>query len=104
MIAARTSDKLAQTKQECEQYTSDVHTVIADVSKEDDCREIVNIAVEEFGGIDILILNAAITPTPRFFTDTVSEGLVVFIGLPLNATEAYVYLIGLRLGIQLSNH
>ena len=105
MIAARTADKLAETKWECEQYTSDVHMVIADVSKEDDCRVIVNKAVDEFGAIDILILNAAITPTPRFFTDTVSDhhkGLVVFIGLQLNANEAYAYLIDLHLGIQ--NH
>ena len=71
MIAARTADKLAETKQECEQYSSDVHTVIADVAKEDDCRGIVNKAVGEFGGIDILILNAAVTPTPRFFTEMV---------------------------------
>ena len=70
MIAARTADKLAETKQECEQYTSDVHTVIADVAKEDDCREIVNKAVDEFGGIDILILNAAYSPKPQFFTDS----------------------------------
>ena len=70
VIAARTADKLAETKQECARYTSDVHTIIADVSKEDDCREIVNKAVDEFGGIDILILNAAYSPTPQFFTDS----------------------------------
>jgi short-subunit dehydrogenase len=70
VIAARTADKLAETKRECEQYTSDVHTVIADVSKEEDCREIVNKTVEEFGGIDILILNAAYSPTHQFFTDS----------------------------------
>ena len=75
MIAARTADKLAETKRECEQFTSDVHTVIADVSKEDDCREIVNKAVDEFGGIDILILNAAATPDPRFFVEMVSDHL-----------------------------
>ena len=73
MIAARTANKLTETKRECEQYSSDVHTVIADVAKEDDCRGIVNEAVEEFGGIDILILNAAVTPTPRFFTKMVYQ-------------------------------
>lgn len=70
VIVARTADKLANTKTECEQYTTDVHTVIADVSKENDCREIVNKAVEEFGGIDILILNAVYSPKPQFFTDS----------------------------------
>ena len=76
MIAARTADKLAETKRECEQYTFDIHTVIADVAKEEDCREIVNKAVDEFGGIDVLILNAAITPTPHFFTDAVSVKII----------------------------
>ena len=73
VIAARTADKLAETKRECERYTSDVHTVIADVSKEDDCREIVNKAMEELGGVDVLILNAAVTPNPHFFTEMVSD-------------------------------
>ena len=70
VIAARTADKLEETRKECLKYTSDVHTVIADVSKEEDCREIVNKTVTEFGGIDILILNAAYSPTPQFFTDS----------------------------------
>ena len=77
MIAARTADKLAETKRECEQYTSDVHMVIADVSKEDNCREIVNKAVDEFGAIDILILNAAATPDPRLFIEMVSDNLAL---------------------------
>ena len=29
--------------------------VIADVSKEEDCKEIVNVAADKLGGIDILI-------------------------------------------------
>ena len=70
VIAARTADKLEETKQECQQYSTDVHTVIADVSKEDDCQAIVTKTVAEFGGIDILILNAAYYPTPQFFTDS----------------------------------
>ena len=69
MIAARTADKLEETKQECLKYTSDVHTVIADVSSEENCRAIVNKSVTELGGIDILILNAAYSPKPQFFTD-----------------------------------
>ena len=30
--------------------------VIADVSKEEDCKEIVNVAADKLGGIDILII------------------------------------------------
>jgi len=47
-----------------------VHTVIADVSQEEDCKAIVEKAVEEFEGVDILILNAAYTEAiPMWFTE-----------------------------------
>ena len=43
--------------------------MIADVSKAEDCEAIVDKAVEVFDGVDILILNAAYSPTPQWFTD-----------------------------------
>ncbi|XP_064405248.1 11-beta-hydroxysteroid dehydrogenase 1-like [Halichondria panicea] len=69
VIAARTVQKLADTQSECLKNTPHVHTVRADVSKEEDCRAIVDKAVEEFGGVDILILNAAYSPNPQWFSD-----------------------------------
>ena len=39
----------------------------ADVGKEEDCKTIVDKAVTEFGGVDILILNAAVSPYPQWF-------------------------------------
>lgn len=69
VIAARTVDKLTETQNECLKNSPNVHTVIADVSKEEDCKAIVDKAVEVFGGVDILILNAARVPTPQWFTD-----------------------------------
>lgn len=68
-MAARTVEDLTQTQNECLKNTPHVHTVVADVAKERDCREIVSKAVEEFGGVDILILNAAYSPTPQHFAD-----------------------------------
>ncbi|CAN5346788.1 SDR family oxidoreductase [soil metagenome] len=38
-----------------------LHTVVADVSKEEDCRNFINSTIETFGGIDILINNAGIS-------------------------------------------
>ena len=67
VIAARSADKLQETAQECLQYTEDVHAVVADVSQEADCRAIVDTAVQKLGGVDILILNAAVSPTPSWF-------------------------------------
>lgn len=46
-----------------------MHTVTADVSKEKDCQAIVDKAVEQFEGVDILILNAAYSPPPQWFAD-----------------------------------
>lgn len=69
VIAARTVEKLADTQSECLKNTPHVHIVRADVSKEEDCRAIVDKAVEQFGGVDILILNAAYSPNPRWFSD-----------------------------------
>jgi 3-oxoacyl-[acyl-carrier protein] reductase len=39
-----------------------VETVVADVSKVDDCRHIAETAVERFGGIDVLCANAGVFP------------------------------------------
>ena len=69
MIAARNADKLQETAQDCRKYTEDVHAVVADVSQEADCRTIVDTAVQKLGGLDVLILNAAISPTPKWFRD-----------------------------------
>lgn len=41
-------------------------TMIADVSKEDDCKNFINASIEQFGGIDILINNAGISMRALF--------------------------------------
>ena len=69
MIAARSEDKLAETQHLCQEHTSHVHMVVADVSREEDCKAIVEKAVEEFGGVDILILNAAYSVAGQWFTE-----------------------------------
>ena len=67
VIAARSLDKLQITAEECRNLSGEVYAVRADVSKEEDCKTIVDKAVTEFGGVDILILNAAISPYPQWF-------------------------------------
>ena len=57
-------DRLSQTQQDCQKYTPDVHTVVGDVSQEKVCRDLVETAVKEYGGVDIVIINAALTPSP----------------------------------------
>jgi short-subunit dehydrogenase len=38
-----------------------LHTIVADVSSESDCKNFINSTIENFGGIDILINNAGIS-------------------------------------------
>jgi NAD(P)-dependent dehydrogenase (short-subunit alcohol dehydrogenase family) len=41
-------------------------TMMADVSKEEDCKKFIDLAIEKFGGIDILINNAGISMRALF--------------------------------------
>ncbi len=44
------------------QYSNHLlHTIVADVSRYDDCRNFINSTIETYGGIDILINNAGIS-------------------------------------------
>ncbi|MGN7786156.1 SDR family oxidoreductase [Niabella sp. 22666] len=48
-----------QAKAEIEQWGVNCVLIPADISREDSCREVVKIAVENLGGLDILVNNAA---------------------------------------------
>ena len=67
VIAARSEEQLAEVEKECGGWGGQVVRVVADVSQHQDCRAIVEKARSEFGGLDILILNAALSPTPQLF-------------------------------------
>jgi short-subunit dehydrogenase len=56
---ARNHDKLYQLQSEYPSYP--LHTVVADVSSENDCRHFIKSTLDVFGGIDILINNAGIS-------------------------------------------
>ena len=55
----RHHDKIYQLQSEFPSYP--LHTVVADVSNENDCRHFIESSVEVFGGIDILINNAGVS-------------------------------------------
>lgn len=48
-----------RAKAEIEQFGANCVLIPADISREDSCREVVKIAVESLGGLDILVNNAA---------------------------------------------
>lgn len=55
----RNNDKLYQLQ--TEYPSSPLHTMVADVSNENDCRRLIEMTVKMFDGIDILINNAGIS-------------------------------------------
>jgi short-subunit dehydrogenase len=55
----RNHDKLYSLQSEYPSYH--LHTVVADVSNENDCRHFIESTIKVFGGIDILINNAGIS-------------------------------------------
>lgn len=66
VIAARSVDKLNETKQSIEQLGGQVLAVPCDVSKEADCEQLVAQTIERFQQIDVLINNAGISMRALF--------------------------------------
>src|SRR5215203_4030669 len=60
----RHHDKLYRLQSEFPSYP--LHTVVADVSSENDCRHFIESTIQTFGGIDILINNAGISMRSLF--------------------------------------
>jgi NAD(P)-dependent dehydrogenase (short-subunit alcohol dehydrogenase family) len=66
VINARTRETLDATSQEFEDNGFHPLTVVADVSKVNDCKLLVQSAMDRFGRIDILINNAGVSMRGRF--------------------------------------
>ncbi len=63
LLAARNETALSAAAEELGNGASgSVETVVADVSRVEDCRRLAETAVERFGGIDVLCANAGIFP------------------------------------------
>lgn len=60
---------LQATAQECKTSGGQVHTLVADVGKQEDCKQLAEEAIKKMGGVDLLILNAAYSPAPSFFSE-----------------------------------
>jgi len=64
VLAARSEDKLKALENELKDYP--VLTVITDVSRESDCKILIDKTVERFGRIDILVNNAGLSMRALF--------------------------------------
>jgi short-subunit dehydrogenase len=66
-IAARNKEKLMTTFNELDKINpGHVHSIVADVSNEEDCKKIISQTIDKFGKIDILINNAGISMRAMF--------------------------------------
>eukprot|EP01080_Neovahlkampfia_damariscottae_P008588 gene8588-413_t len=63
ILCARSEDILKQVAEECEQLGAKTFYLKCDVTKEEECFEVVKQGTKEFGGLDILFLNAGISAT-----------------------------------------
>jgi NAD(P)-dependent dehydrogenase (short-subunit alcohol dehydrogenase family) len=61
VLAARTEAALEQTRAECAAIGADVTCVTTDVSRVDDCRRLVQSAIDCFGRLDVMLNNAGIS-------------------------------------------
>ena len=66
VLGARNEEKLAELVQTIRSEGGKAVYVATDVTKEEDCRRLIERAVEEFGGVDVMICNAGISMRALF--------------------------------------
>jgi len=66
VFASRNYEKMQQIEKEISAKGLTVLPVVADVSKEDDCKNLINTCIDTYGGIDILVNNAGISMRAAF--------------------------------------
>lgn len=66
VLAARSIEGLDNVKKELSEKGIDIITVPTDVTKEEDCRILIDKTIEHFGGVDVLINNAGISMRALF--------------------------------------
>src|SRR5665213_1659263 len=66
VLAARDGEKLKELETKLKEKGRGVLSVITDVTKEEDCKHLIESAVSHFGKIDVLICNAGISMRALF--------------------------------------
>jgi NAD(P)-dependent dehydrogenase (short-subunit alcohol dehydrogenase family) len=88
VLAARSKDRLEETRADVEKLGTKAIAVQTDVSKEPDCAKMLEAALRTFGRIDILVNNAGIAgPTKKITDMTLAEWQEV---LDINLTGAWL--------------
>jgi len=66
VLAARSADKLQAICDDISAKGGEAISVVTDVSKEGDCKRLIDTAIEHFGSLDILVNNAGISMRASF--------------------------------------
>lgn len=66
VMGARSEDKLAQLAASLHEHGVESAFHATDVTREEDCRRLIELAVQRFGGIDVLICNAGLSMRALF--------------------------------------
>lgn len=61
VISGRNETKLLSAADEIKKLNAEVFPIVADVSKEEDCRRLIEETIRKFGGVEVLINNAGIS-------------------------------------------
>ncbi|MES1907654.1 MAG: hypothetical protein MHM6MM_000732 [Cercozoa sp. M6MM] len=70
VLAARTKAKLEQVADACREKGRSVTCVSCDVREEKQCKRLIERTLEEYGRLDILVLNAGVGSHVRFHSET----------------------------------
>ena len=66
VMAARREEELRRIAEEIESAGGTVVYVACDVVREEDCKHLIEVAIEEFGGVDVMICNAGLSMRALF--------------------------------------
>lgn len=66
VLAARSEERLSEIVSDIKATGGDAIFVVTDVSREEECKNLINTAVEKYGTIDILVNNAGVSMRASF--------------------------------------
>ncbi len=73
IITARREERLKEVVKNCQRYGSEVYYVVGDAARENIAKECINLCVEKFGQVDIMINNVGIGKVKSLVESTAED-------------------------------
>ncbi|XP_066460083.1 dehydrogenase/reductase SDR family member 4-like isoform X2 [Eleutherodactylus coqui] len=93
LVSSRKQQNVDQTVQELKMEGLDVEGTVCHVGKNEDRVKLVNTAIQKFGGVDILVSNAAVNPFFGNILDSTEEVWEKILDVNIKATFLLVKLV-----------